>query len=284
MNSDDVSLTIDDPVAVIRITRPDSLNAFRGQTLRDLRAAFDAAERDSRVVGIVLTGEGDRAFCVGLDAEILSSAVGDGPTTGTDGWSGEFPGDPGLKEFQNALTFPMAVRKPVIGAINGMCVGGGLVLALSCDLRFADPHATFITIFAKRGLIAEHGVSWLLPRIVGPSKALDLLWSSRRTPAADALAIGLVDRVPSEGTALEAACDYVRELAKGSSPASMMSAKRLVYRHLSVALDQAIAEADEVMVASLRGPDPLEGATAFFERRDPSFPRLSFEAGSGSHA
>jgi enoyl-CoA hydratase/carnithine racemase len=280
----DVELVIEEPVAIIRITRPEQMNAFRGQTLRELRAAFAEAERDPRVVGIVLTGEGERAFSVGLDVEILASAVGDGPTTGTDGWTGQFPGDPDMAQFQNSLTFPMAVRKPVIGVINGLCVGGGLVLALSCDLRFADERAVFITIFAKRGLIAEHGVSWLLPRIVGPSKALDLLWSSRRTSATDALSIGLVDRVASEGSsALDAACDYIRDLAKGSSPISMMASKELVYRHLSTSLDAAVTDADTAMLKALEGPDAQEGALSFIERRDPSFQRLNFETAEGSH-
>jgi enoyl-CoA hydratase/carnithine racemase len=276
---EDVEYEMTDPVAVVRISRPEVLNALRGTTMRELREAFRRAERDPRVVGIVLTGAGDRAFSSGLDAAILANSVGeDSPGVGAalDGWVGEYPGDTRLADYQRAMTWPIAVRKPVLAAVNGVCAGGGLLLALGCDLRFAAEHASFTTLFAKRGLVAEHGVTWLLPRLVGSSRALDLLWSARRVDAAEALTLGLVDRVVPAAQLEEACRGYVELLARTASPSSLMVTKRLVYRHLMAEIGSAIDDADAEMRMALARPDAVEGAMAFLERREPVFERLEF--------
>jgi len=274
---EEVVLEIDDPVAVIRINRPEAMNSFHGGTLADLRRAFAAAEADPAVVGIVLTGTGERAFSAGLDAATLVDTFA-GKMPDASGWSYDYPGDPDLSGLQHPFTYPMAVRKPVIAAVNGACAGGAIVLALACDLRFADARASFTTAFVKRGLTAEHGVSWLLPRVVGPSRALDLIWSSRRVDADEAYRIGLVDRVVPDGECVAAARSYIEGLAATCSPGAMMAAKRLVYRHLAESLDTAVAEADAAMLEALAAPDAVEGAMSFMERRPPAFERLSFDA------
>ncbi|ONH28709.1 enoyl-CoA hydratase-related protein [Pseudofrankia asymbiotica] len=274
---EDVRLDIDDPVAVVTIDRPESMNAFRGRTLRELREAFSLAERDRRVVGIVLTGAGDRAFSAGLDVAVLHAQVaGDGAAAeaADDGWRGPFPGSPAMADMRRMLTWPLAIRKPVIAAVNGVCAGGAFLLAAACDLRFAADTARFTTVYSRRGLIAEQGISWLLPRLVGPAHALDLLWSSRSVPAREALAIGLAQRVVEPGRLLDECREYVAELARVASPHSMMVSKQLVYQHLQQALGDAVDQTDILMRASFEGTDPAEGAMSFLERRDPRFERL----------
>ncbi|MBL7497401.1 enoyl-CoA hydratase/isomerase family protein [Frankia sp. CNm7] len=273
---EDVRLDIDDPVAVVTIDRPASMNAFRGQTLRELREAFSLAERDQRVVGIVLTGAGDRAFSAGLDVAVLHAQVsGDGAAKpADDGFGGPFPGSPAMADMQRMLTWPLAIRKPVIAAVNGVCAGGAFLLAAACDLRFAADTARFTTVYSRRGLIAEQGVSWLLPRLVGPAHALDLLWSSRAVPAQEALAIGLAQRVVPPDRLLDECRAYIAELARVASPHSMMVSKQLVYQHLQRALGDAVDQTDALMRDALTRADPIEGAVSFLERRDPRFDRL----------
>ncbi|WP_209446975.1 enoyl-CoA hydratase-related protein [Mycolicibacterium septicum] len=273
----DISLDIDDPVATITINRPARHNSLTGRTLRELRGAFDLAERDPRVVGIVLTGAGERAFCAGVDVAMLQGAVADGPGSGGadgDGWYGAFPGDPDMADVQRTFTWPMTIRKPVIGAVNGVCAGGGFILAMACDLRFGSHSARFDTVFSKRGIIAEEGVSWLLPRIIGPSHALDLLWSSRSVAAEEALSIGLMTRLTEPGQLHSECVAYIAELARNASPHSLMVTKRLVYRHLHQDLGSAADEANALNAEALRRPDAVEGAMSLMERRLPRFGRL----------
>jgi enoyl-CoA hydratase/carnithine racemase len=142
------------------------------------------------------------------------------------------------------------------------------------DLRFASTAAAFTTVFSKRGLIAEHGMTWTLPRLIGAGAALDLLWSSRKIDAAEAHRLGFVQQVVEPDDLLPAARRYVEDLAVNVSPASLADTKRLVYRHLGVGYPEALAETDEVQYAALDRADAKEGAAALLERRPPSFPRL----------
>jgi enoyl-CoA hydratase/carnithine racemase len=263
----DVIVEIDDPVCVIRLNRPATLNALTYPMLAAFRSAVDAAARDPRVVGIVVTGTG-RGFCSGLDASVLQSTVGAG--------SGSMGAAPvaGRDEVPGLFTYLLAVPKPVIAAVNGVAAGGGLVLASMCDLRFAGPDGSFTTIFSKRGLAAEHGTTWVLPRLLGIGRALDLLWTSRRIDAAEAHRIGLVEEL-ADGDPVAAAVAYVRTLAETVSPASIADAKRLVYAHLGTDYPEALFEIDAVTRAALDRPDAREGAAALIERRPPQFPRLS---------
>jgi enoyl-CoA hydratase/carnithine racemase len=159
----------------------------------------------------------------------------------------------------------------VIAAVNGVAAGAGFVLAMMSDLRFGSGAASFTTIFSKRGLIAEHGTSWVLPRLVGPSRALDLLWSSRRIDAHEAYRIGLLDRIaPAEGL-IDAVVAYVEELASQVSPSAIAVIKSQVYRHLSDAMQPSLADADRLTQAQLKHPDAREGAMALIERRTARF-------------
>ena len=266
--------SVDDPVATIAFNRPDALNAFTPRTLAELRHALAAAEADARVVGIVITGSG-RGFSAGMDMNALADM-----SKGGSGGSGAevpraTPGDDAMGEnFQGAFTYLLAVRKPVIAAINGACAGLGLCIAMLCDMRFAERQAKFTTAFAQRGLIAEHAISWILPRLIGSSRALDLLWSARRFDGEEAVRLGVADRLCDAGTSAEAAATYIREIAATASPTSLKVMKQQVYRHLNMELGAAMDETNRWMDESLKRADFREGVESFMQRRPPRFPRV----------
>jgi enoyl-CoA hydratase/carnithine racemase len=260
----DIRYDVTDPVATITLDRPEKLNAFTFDTLLEVRAAVAEAEADPRVVGIVVTGAG-RGFCAGLDAAALGATAAGGSAGRPDVDPDEVPG---------IFTWLLAVDKPVIAAVNGVAAGGGFVLAVMADLRFASPAASFTSVFSKRGLIAEHGTTWVLPRLVGHGRALDLLWSSRRVDGAEAHRIGLVEHLTGEDDLLEQAHAYVADLAANVSPASMRDSKRLVYRHWAAAYQQALRETDDAQWEAMDRSDVVEGSRALLERRPASFARL----------
>ena len=261
--------------AVIQLNRPDRLNALTHKMLSELRHAVGAAEDDPRVVGIVLTGAG-RGFSAGMDAQALAAgARGEKTLTAGDNEFAAEPGDSAMgAEFSVTYAYLLKVRKPVIAAVNGPCAGLGLAIAALCDLRFASESAVFRTAFAQRGLIAEHGASWILPRLLGPSRALDLMWHPRKVDAKEALALGLVNRVVPNADLLREAKTYIDEIATWSSPASVMQMKQQVYRALQQPLDVAMNEANARMVDSFKRKDFAEGVGSFLENRKPAFPRI----------
>jgi enoyl-CoA hydratase/carnithine racemase len=168
----------------------------------------------------------------------------------------------------------MSVRKPIVAAINGPCAGMAMPIALFCDLRFASESATFTTAFVRRGLIAEWGLAWTLPRLVGSAHALDLLLSGRKIDAREAERMGLVNRVLPDDQLVPHCVEYVREIAANASPSSMMVMKRQVYQQLTRELGPACDEAVKLMVESFSRPDFKEGVQSFLERRPPKFPRV----------
>lgn len=253
---------VDDPVALITLDRPETLNALTYPMLAAFREAVERAASDPAVVGIVVTGAG-RGFCSGLDASVLRDT-----TTAGSGSRPKPSGLPGL------FTWLLEVPKPIIAAVNGVAAGGGFVLAAMADIRIASTAGSFTTIFSKRGLIAEHGTTWIVPRLIGTGAALDLLWTSRRIDAEEAHRLGLVQQIVEPGDLISAARAYVTGLAEHVSPASLADTKRLVYRHLGMGYEAALNETDEVQYAALDRVDAKEGAAALLERRPPSFPRL----------
>jgi enoyl-CoA hydratase/carnithine racemase len=253
---------IDDDVAVLTFNRPDRLNAWTAemQTLYfDL--LDDCAERED-VRAIVVTGAG-RGFCAGADMQNLE-ALAAGDTTRTSAAQDPRP-----------VTYALGIPKPVIAAINGPCAGLGLVHALMCDMRIAAAGAKMTTAFARRGLVAEHGISWILPRLVGPARALDLLLSGRVVLGGEAAELGLVNRAVEDGTALEEALAYATMLARECSPASMATMKRQVYADYQRGLHESLDEANRLMAESFSGPDFGEGVSSFVERRPPRFAPLA---------
>jgi enoyl-CoA hydratase/carnithine racemase len=275
----EITFETSDPVATITLNRPEKLNATTPRMMGELRHALAQAERSRDVVGIVLTGAG-RGFCAGADMAGLQEIQRSGgrlPPETAEGMAAE-PGDRAMgRDFHRGLAYLLAIRKPVIAAVNGPCAGYGMSLSLFCDLRFAAESAIFTTSFAQRGLVAEHGQSWLLPRLIGPSRALDLFWSARKVGAQEALAIGLVNCVFPDGELLEGARSYVRELAARCSPRSIREMKQQVYRDLMSPLGEAMLDTERRMAESNRRPDFKEGIASFLERRPPAFDRIDVE-------
>jgi enoyl-CoA hydratase/carnithine racemase len=163
--SEVVNMQVDDGVALITLNRPERLNAWTDEMERAYFAALDECAASEHVRVIVVTGAG-KGFCAGADMQQLQD-LSDGSLSDSE------------REARRPQSFPLSVPKPIIAAINGACAGIGLVQALMCDIRFGAEGAKFTTAFARRGLVAEHGISWILPRLVGPARALDLLLSGR---------------------------------------------------------------------------------------------------------
>ncbi len=272
---DTIRYEVADPVATITLNRPERLNALTPQVMTELQDAVAAAEADPQVVGIVLTGAG-RGFCAGADMRRLQN-MSEGATVSdwqtADGKPGAF--EEMGPDFQLGLLYLMAVRKPIICAINGPCAGLGFVMAMLCDIRFASTEAKFTTAFANRGLIAEHGISWILPRLVGPAHALDLLWSGRLVDATEAASMGVVNRVVAADDLLREATGYVETLAERSAPLAIQVIKQQVYRHLSAALGDATRESLRLMKESQARADFAEGVKSFVEKRPPRFARVT---------
>jgi enoyl-CoA hydratase/carnithine racemase len=253
-----VQRSIEHGVALVTFNRPERLNAWTTEmegAYFDLLA--DCGRRED-VRAIVVTGAG-RGFCAGADMEALQTIEREGRAQSS--------GRP--------QTFPLSVPKPIIAAINGACAGVGLVQALMCDLRFASDDAKLTTAFARRGLIAEHGLSWILPRIVGSADALDLLLSGRVVLGQEAAAIGLVNRAVSPESVVDEALAYARDLAANCAPSSMATIKHQVYADLERSAADALQEADRLMAASHSSPDLAEGIESFLARRPPRFAALS---------
>ncbi|MEX2207458.1 MAG: enoyl-CoA hydratase-related protein [Myxococcota bacterium] len=261
--SDEIQVEVADPVALIRLNRPAKLNALTYAMLAELRGAIDDAAANPAVFGIVITGNG-RGFCSGLDAALLAQTT-QGKSPGRGAPSAEIPG---------LFTYLLAVPKPVIAAVNGVAAGGGFVLAAMCDVRIASSAASFTSIFTKRGLVAEHGTTWIVPRLVGVGRALDLLWTSRKLLADEALRIGLVEYVVPPEELVTAASQYVATLAETVSPATLADTKRMVYAHAGLGYPEALRDVDEVQWRAVLRPDAIEGANALLERRAPRFARL----------
>ena len=263
---EDIIFEIEDPVAVIRLNRPERLNAITYKMLAEIRDAVERSVDDQRVVGIVITGEG-RGFCAGLDADVLAQTAAAGKTTSSQD-NAQRDDVPGM------FTYFLKIPKPIIAAVNGVAAGGGFVLPAMADIRFASTEAAFTSVFSKRGLISEHGLSWIMPRLLGPGRALDLLWTSRKIGAEEALKIGLVEYVVPHDDLLTAAKDYVITLAETVAPSSLAETKRLLYRHMGIEYQPALEEAQAATEESLTRMDVTEGVKSFVERRPPNFPRL----------
>lgn len=244
-------------VRVLTFNRPERLNAWTDALEDQYFDLLEDADDDPGIRAIVVTGAG-RGFCSGADLDELSGAAG------TDA---EAP----LRTRPRDL--PLTIRKPLIGAVNGVAAGLGFVEALYCDVRFGGPATRFTSAFAKRGLIAEYGIAWLLPRLVGRSRAADLLMSSRMVDAAEAHRIGLVDHFV-ERDILAAAIAYANELAVHCSPRSMAAIKKQLSRCSEQTYPQAVAESETLMVEAFRDVDVVEGIASYAERRNPNFPPL----------
>lgn len=250
---------VEQGVAVVTLNRPDKLNAWNQQMGEAYAHALERASTDPAVRALIITGAG-KGFCAGADVSLLET-IGGGEAVVGD-------------ERRVLPTATIAVPKPVIAAVNGACAGLGMVLALCCDIRFAAAGAKFTSAFVRRGLIAEYGSSWLLPRLIGIARALDVLLSGRVFLAEEALEMGLVNRVVDGGQLMAAAREYARDMAVHCPPGAMAVIKRQVYGHAETGLDAATAESIRLMEESLTTSDFREGVASYVEQRPPKFEPL----------
>ena len=256
----------DSGVAVLTFNRPERMNAWGGGMATAFYSCLDRTEADPAVRAVVVTGSG-RAFCAGADmgdlSTIRSTTVDTAGDTDVDKLVGE-----------RHPHFVTTLRKPIIAAINGACAGIGLTQALMCDVRFAVRGAKFTTSFARRGLIAEYGISWILPRIAGAGTALDLLLTGRVFLAEEAAELGLVKEVLPAEELLPRAIAYAEDIAANCAPSSLAVIKQQVYADTMRDVFEASAVAEKLMQESMLRPDFIEGITSFFEKRPPNFPSL----------
>lgn len=220
-------------VVVLTLNRPDRLNSWTDALEAVYFAELDAAEDDPDVRAIVVTGAG-RGFCAGADLEDLGAA-------------GEIDVEALLRDRPRPRTFPLTVRKPMIAAINGAAAGLGLVEALYCDVRFATPQAKLTTAFARRGLIAEYGLSWLLPRLIGHGAALDVVLSGRIVRGEEAHRLGPVNFLSEPDSVVDDAVAYAQDLATHCAPSSMATIKAQVSADHDRDFASAVAAADDLL-------------------------------------
>ena len=274
MTNQETLYTVADRVATITLNRPDKLNAWTATMDKEVRAAMYQAENDGDVRVIILTGAG-RGFCAGADMSLLGSIAQQGIGTRTQENflhnTGNGQRQNVRPDFQKKYSYFPAIQKPVIAAVNGPAVGLGFILTLYCDLRFASETARFGTAFAKRGLIAEYGLAWMLPRLIGPANALDMLFSARLVDANEALRMRLANQVFPQDTFMDHVNAYAKELAYGVSPRSLRIIKDQVYNAMFQTLSEAFETAEKEMIQSLQCEDFKEGVAHFVEKRAPAF-------------
>jgi 2-(1,2-epoxy-1,2-dihydrophenyl)acetyl-CoA isomerase len=250
-----VGYAVENGVAWIRLNRPDSMNAVNAELRRGLVDAVRRAERDEAARVVVVTGQG-RAFCAGADVREFGRREGAVDTI--------------RQEYESLLVRLRTMPKPTIAAMNGVAAGIGASLALACDLRYAVPEARIVEAFVKIGLTVDGGVSWLLPRLIGTGRALELFYTGDPLEAADAERFGVVNRVV-EPERLE---PVVRELAErlAAGPVGALGAiKRSVNHAMNATLEEAVDFEFLLQGVQMQGEDFREGVSAFLEKRRPSF-------------
>lgn len=259
-----------DRVATITLHRPDRLNSWTGRMHAEYRALLERARTDTTVRVIVVTGSG-RGFCAGADTRALEGEAERGAYDPGLGEDVAMPGYGVRPEFDADFAYHFGIPKPIIAAVNGPAAGVGLVLACYCDLRFAAQGARLTTAHGRLGLPAEFGLSWLLPRLIGVTRAADLLLSSRIVLAEEAERLGLVNRVLPPDELLAFTYDYARRLADDVAPSSLAATKLQLYGDLHGDAASSVRHAGALMTDLMGGPDFAEGVAALTQKRRPLF-------------
>ncbi len=259
-----------DRVATITLHRPERLNAWTGRMHTEYRSLLARAADDPRVRVIVVTGSG-RGFCAGADARALEGHVERGAYDAGVGPDIAQPGYGVRPEFDADFAYHFGIPKPIIAAVNGPAAGVGLVLACYCDLRFAARGAKLTTAHGRLGLPAEYGLSWLLPRLVGTTRAADLLLSSRVVLAEEAEQMGLVNRAVELDELLPVTYAYATRLATEIAPSSLAATKLQLYCDLHGDVASSVRDAATRLESMMQGPDFAEGVAALSEKRPTAF-------------
>jgi len=259
-----------DHVATITLDRPERLNAWTATMNAEYRTHLAAAADDPDVRIIVVTGAG-RGFCAGAESDDLAGHAARGSY---DSGAPEDLATPGYgvrDEFDAELAYHFGIPKPILAAVNGPVAGIGFALSCYCDLRFAARGAKFTTAHGKLGLPCAFGLAWLLPRLIGLPRALDLILSSRTFEADEAHALGLVTDVVDGPELLDHVHGYARMLATAVSPASLAASKRQVYEAFHLTAAESVRAAEALLDPMMAGPDYREGVAALREKRPPVF-------------
>jgi enoyl-CoA hydratase/carnithine racemase len=257
-----------DRIATITLNRPDRMNAMPPKMIGEIHDAMQEADRDEGVRAIIVTGAG-KAFCSGMDMEVLRT-----PADKVMAEAGEQNlRDPNLRaDFRGAFSYMMAMRKPIIGAINGVCVGVGFTCALYFDIRIAAESARMGILYPRRGLSIEEGASWMLPRLIGLADAIELAITGRVMDAREALERRLVTHVVPGDQLIAKAREIAGEIATQCSPLGVAEARRMIYQHQLTDLATAIREDFQGLSKLFGSADFKEGIRAFMQRRPPNFP------------
>ncbi|MDB5431395.1 MAG: enoyl-CoA hydratase [Caulobacter sp.] len=266
--------SVEDGIATITLNRPERMNAFTTQMMRDMIAAFDVTDADDEVKVVIVTGAGERAFCAGADlgsggATFDYDAAGAKATERMDGKVGDIYRDGGgrvtLRIFESL--------KPVIAAVNGAAVGIGVTMQLAMDIRMASTTARFGFVFARRGITPEAASSWFLTRLVGLQQALEWCYTGRVFPAQEALDGRLVRSVHAPEDLLPAARALAREIADNTAPVSIALTRQMLYRMAGAGhpMEAHMADSRAIQYRGAQG-DAKEGVTAFLEKRQPTYP------------
>jgi len=262
MEYTDIIFTKEEHIATVRFNRPEAMNAFGPRMMSEIFAALEDAGNDPEVRVLILAGSG-RAFSTGADVKAMAE--------GQVRESVAQRGQDGAEQIPPNMALALRnMDKPVIAAINGFAVGGGLDLCLACDIRIASDKAKFAEVFIRRGLIPALGGTYFLPRLVGLDKACELIWTGDMVDAQEALKLGLVTKVVPHDELDDAAYDMAAKLAKGP-PLAIQAAKRAIYDGLTLNLEQTLQYVLAVVARLSQTEDHKEGARAFVEKREPRF-------------
>ncbi|HUF99020.1 MAG TPA: enoyl-CoA hydratase-related protein [Ilumatobacter sp.] len=267
-----IRVEISGRVATVWLDRPHRHNAWTGRLHTELRSVMFDLEQNQAIRAVVITGTGT-AFCVGGDSEALAQHAERGSYDPGLAADAAKPGMRMQPEFDDDMAWMYAYRTPIIAAVNGAAAGIGLAFALFCDLRFGAAGAKLTTAAPKLGLPAEYGTSWVLPRLIGVTRAADLLLSGRTVTVADTADWGLWNDVLPDGEqALAAALEYARTLTTTTGAEAVSVAKSQLYRDLiRPDVGASVAESRQLIDEAMRTDDYREGIAAFIERRPPNF-------------
>ena len=273
MGYEQILYDVADGIATVTLNRPEKLNAWTMRMGAEVRHALYRADGDEQVRVMIVTGAG-KGYCAGADMDMLQGLQGSTSRGGIGGDEAELAVQEDASvpaAFRGPYSYPLGLRKPVIAAVNGVAAGLGLSYILYYDMRIASDRARLGTVFARRGLVAEHGSAWLLPRLVGMAHACDLLYSGRLVNAEEALQMGLVNRVVPHETLLPTVREVATEMVRQCSQRSIRIMKQQLYGDLFTDLSASMQEADTEMVKSFAAEDFREGVASFVQRRPPRF-------------
>ena len=286
MSFDQIRFDKQDGIAILTLYRPERMNAFTADMMAEIIAALDECDADDAVRAVIFTGHGEKAYCAGADLgsggdtfdydkradkqRQLPEGISPSPVAadGTIDWSHPLVRDGGGRVSMRIF----AAKKPVLGAINGAAVGIGATMTLPMDARLASETARYGFVFARRGIVPEAASSWFLPRLVGIANAVDLCYSGRLIPAAEAQEKGLVQSVHAPGALIDAAIAKAREMTEHSAPVSVALTRHMLWRMMGAPHPMSAHRWDSRVIFSRgRSPDAAEGVTSFLEKRAPDF-------------